>query len=661
MYAIFRNFFATIIVLSVMCEGICAGSPRVWFRKSEIDNIREKVESDKFRNRWRKTLARARAYCDSQSWYFVDAKRPLARYSSRSKDPVVTHHVGRNLSRWMRTLGFVYQVTGNKRIGEHGVQILVSIAKEFPVTRKSMREGFAGGRGDTMEGLAFGYDMLGELMNEEQKQIIAETGKGYIENTISEAQDEDMWWYKYHNFNGVCAGGAGCLALALADQYPEKSKIWTGECIEVINRWLYNGFDEKGAYVEGVQYSLYGLSNTLLFADALLRCGGPNLFEHPHLRKVPHFYAMSLLPGENICEARNDSVYGQLEQIPLALAKWHGSGLAKWLWQKAGENEFVLEILWDNDVKAVGPVEAGEPLTEHFPDRGLCVWRTGWDEHDLMFSIEAGPYYEVTHNQGDKGHFTLYGMGYRWAADTGYGNDKDEHGRGQTVAHNCILIDGKGQAISGAGLGTSGKIIKYLDNNNYGYALADCSDAYNKNNKGQAGAKVQHALRHVFFIKPTGKIPAYKVILDDIVKDDEEHEFAWQMMMWNDIEVRITGDNIELVGRKMDIEVQRIQLFIDASSQVNYSVDTYDPGDNIIPSSLTRFRALTRAVNPSFAVVLVPVKKQLQRPKVTFGEADQGKSIRIKWQSREDIIIWTKEKCELDIGEAKQTNSNKKG
>ena len=74
-----------------------------------------------------------------------------------------------------------------------------------------------------------------------------------------------------------------------------------------------------------------------------------------------------------------------------------------------------------------------------------------------MFSIEAGPYFPVTHNQADKGHFTLYGLGWRWAVDCGYANEHEREGRGQTLGHNCVLVDGQGQALSGAGWGTNGQ------------------------------------------------------------------------------------------------------------------------------------------------------------------------------------------------------------
>jgi hypothetical protein len=144
-----------------------------------------------------------------------------------------------------------------------------------------------------------------------------------------------------------------------------------------------------------------------------------------------------------------------------------------------------------------------------------------------MFSTEAGPFYPITHNQADKGHFTLYGLGHRWAIDSGYGNNRRPGGRDQTVAHNCVLIDDEGQALSGAGAGTNGRIVKYDNNQHYGYALCDAAQAYNTNSKGQPGATVRHALRHSLFVRPSANAPAYAVVLDDIEKDDVKHEFAW--------------------------------------------------------------------------------------------------------------------------------------
>ena len=95
--------------------------------------------------------------------------------------------------------------------------------------------------------------------------------------------------------------------------------------------------------------------------------------------------------------------------------------------------------LWENEVAPLDPMDA-DVLSAYFPGRGLVVLRTGWDVSDVMFSIEAGPYYDVIHNQADKGRFTFYGLGGRWAIDSGYGNmgPSAPTGRDQTIAHNSM-------------------------------------------------------------------------------------------------------------------------------------------------------------------------------------------------------------------------------
>jgi hypothetical protein len=83
----------------------------------------------------------------------------------------------------------------------------------------------------------------------------------------------------------------------------------------------------------------------------------------------------------------------------------------------------------------------------------------------------------------------------------------------------------------------------------YGYALADCTEAYNRNNAGKPGAGVKHALRHAFFVYPRADAPAYAVLLDDIQKDEQPHEFAWQMMLADNMAVTLGDGRAELLPR----------------------------------------------------------------------------------------------------------------
>lgn len=529
-----------LMIILCLLTCLCASAhPSLWFVKEDRPVLRARAESDAHRERWNTILAQARGYC-TPGGSFADPESIDKDAGDPKRPQVLGHYFGRKLTDWTENIGFAYQLTRDDALARHGVSIVEAACRLIPVTHPGVAKSFAGARGDIAHGLAVGYDWLGEAMSPEQKALWADTAAGYVENILAEANKEGTWWVPHHNFVGVAVGAAGCLALQLREFRPEQAQEWVDDCAQLVSRWLDEGFDFQGAYFEGTGYAVYGLSNATLFADALLRNGGPDLFAHPKLKRVAHFFAMSLLPGERVFDARNDANYAGLSNpLILRLADAHGDGLARWLWEYCGGGNSPFAVIWDNEVEPLTPVQAGEPLAEHFAGRGLCVFRTGWEKDDVMFAIEAGPYYRVTHNQADKGHITLYGLGGRWAIDSGYGNNRQPGGRDQTVAHNCVLIDGEGQAISGAGAGTDGKIVAYSDSTGFGYALADATEAYNRNSHGQPGATVEHALRHALFVRPSHGAPAYSVIFDDIAKDDAPHEFTWLLHSGPNMEVKL--------------------------------------------------------------------------------------------------------------------------
>jgi len=525
-----------VFVLLSLLPGTVFAAPRLLFDPGQLPALRQRVAQPEFAALWAGILKEAEAYCDPQSPRYADPANPYpppekSPYLSQGRhDALLVHRVGRTLTARMEAIGIAYQLTGRQEWGRHGAKLLLATVEQYPVTNPLISRGFAGGRGDVMRGLAMGYDLLAEQLNEAERRIVAKACADYLDFFVQEFNNPKSWWYGIHNYNGVNGGAAGCLALTLGEAFPDRVAGWLAECDKIIRRWLNTGFDEQGACLEGVSYSGYGLSNTVLFAHALARGGQGDLFSHPTFQRLQEYYALSLLPGERAFDARNDSSYTGLNVSSLGLAAALRSGLYQWLWETTGTDDTFLRILWDSDVPAVDPAVAGVPHAQHFRGRGLCIWRTGWTDRDVMFSIEAGPYYPVTHNQADKGHFTLYGLGRRWAVDTGYANEHEPQGRGQTVGHSCMLVDGKGQALSGAGLGTNGTIVQYENNARYGYALADCTEAYHRNNKGSPGAVVEHARRHAFFVYPRAEAPAYAVVMDDIRKDAQPHEFTWQMI-----------------------------------------------------------------------------------------------------------------------------------
>lgn len=647
----------SVLTLVLFCAAgvVSADSPRLLFDRSQISALRERTARPQLAPVWAKILADAEAYCNRKSRRYADPENPCplskdpGRMTQQRHDALLVHTIGRLLTARMEAIGLAYQLTGRKELGRHGAAILAATVERYPVTDPVVAKGFAGGRGDIMRGLALGYDWLGECLDNEQRKRVAAACADYVDQAVKEFNNPKLWWNTVHNYNGVNGGAAGCLALALSDVYPSRADAWVAQCRKTIERWLASGFDTEGAYVEGAAYAGYGLSNAVLFADALRRNGQGNLYAHPTFRKLPEFLAMSLLPGQRVYDARNDSNYEGMNGVVLNLADACQSGLSKWLWENSGTEKGILRILWDNDVAPLDPAAAGVPRAKHFPGRGLCVWRTGWTRNDVMFSIEAGPFYPITHNQADKGHFTLYGLGYRWATDCGYANEHEPEGRGQTLGHSCVLIDGRGQALSGAGLGTNGAITRYVNADRYGYALADCTEAYNHNSAKKPGAVVEHARRHALFVYPRQGAPAYAVVMDDIRKDDKPHEFAWQMMFAGAMKATLSGDRAVLEPVETGASKPqpagnsspRLVLRVHADSPAKLATDVFRPKDYHAPAAFPRLRATVESVSPRFIAVLLPLPAAVEEPKIRF-EATSGKRIvTIQWRQHTDRIEWT--------------------
>lgn len=651
-----------VLIIFLLSLGIAkAATPNLFFLKSDIPSLKAKVDTPKFKEKWQAYVVKANELCDPNSKSYADPNKVTKGFENldlRDPDDRPAYY-GWRLRDQMQNLGLVYYLTGEQKYREHGVKLLMSYVREFPA-EKMVKSKYAGTIGNMMLGFATGYDMFGEFLTDQERDTVLQSSKLLVENFLTTAEKFNTLWRPYHNYCGVCGGDAGILAIQLADMDKQLSQAYIARIVYLAKDWLWRGFDEEGAYFEGVSYATYGLENTIIFIDALKRSGGENLFEHPTLKKLVNWYALSLLPGEKIMDARNDATYDNPGDILLKLASEHKNGLDMWMYPPNNDGSLFLEIIWSSDIKPVSPVEAKIPLAQYFRQRGLCIWRSGWDTNDIMFSIESGQFYPITHNQADKGHFTLYGFGYRWACDPGYGCNQDPEGRCQTVAHNCIMIDGKGQSISGAGMGNNGKILAYDNNETYGYALADNTEAYRQNidlgeneriyhygGKPVHNMDIDHALRHTFYFQKTSRNPAYAVILDDVAKDKAEHEYCWQMLSWPDLKINIADQNMAVISPKdvNDANKAKMFVFIDSNAPISLREEDYvvTPNDHRKPSAYTRLRAYSKAVNPYFAAVLIPTNGDVNSPKINFENSLDKKEINIKWPNRTDKILWKKD------------------
>ena len=142
-------------------------------------------------------------------------------------DALLVHMVGRKLTERMEAIGFAYQLTGRKELGQRGAALLLATVKQYPVSNPLIATGFAGGRGDIMRGLAIGYDLLADCLDDSQRRVVAAACADYLDAFIKEFNNPKVWWYKVHNYNGVNGGG--------------RPGVWRWRCVTPIRRGPMSG------------------------------------------------------------------------------------------------------------------------------------------------------------------------------------------------------------------------------------------------------------------------------------------------------------------------------------------------------------------------------------------------------------------------------------
>jgi hypothetical protein len=124
---------------------------------------------------------------------------------------------------------------------------------------------------------------------------------------------------------------------------------------------------------------------------------------------------------------------------------------------KAAGGEFREEVLWllgpdAARVYAELPARSDPAPDSHHAESGVCVWRSGWQPSSEFVLFKAAPFNPHTH--ADNLEVLLSTRGQDWLVDRGtyayglHGTNRRwrDYFRG-TRAHNCVVVDGEGQAI----------------------------------------------------------------------------------------------------------------------------------------------------------------------------------------------------------------------
>lgn len=311
---------------------------------------------------------------------------------------------------------------------------------------------------------------------------------------------------------------------------------------DVCIQYLSHGCDHKGFSFEGTGYGQDVLDVIYLYAQLLYQSDREDLFQsEPILRRAADATLALLFPDRSSLVNIGDVGTNSPPAMPwmLIAASHYSDPTYKWLWKvyhRAAKRREQRGYWWktflylDPDIPAHPPQKHDRPTTIHSPGTGTAVFRTSWRKDAVFtnFLASGRSHTAAGHSHADSGHFSIFAHGEYLAIDTGRYNANEDQ-------HSVVLIDGENTRDIPEGTWGSdmyaGRFKDYQHHHWLDYALVDMSHQKN----------CIWADRHLFFVRH-GDDNAYIVVLDNINKDNQSHDYEWLLQAHPEAQIKLNND-----------------------------------------------------------------------------------------------------------------------
>ncbi|MCZ7644898.1 MAG: heparinase II/III family protein [Planctomycetota bacterium] len=420
-------------LLGLLCAASVSATehPNLWFGKSEIPALQQKIKDASLQEHW-------------------------SRVQKAALNPPKDFDI-----RGVQAGGLAYNLTGDAKFAKPAIQILMKIAKDtsWP-TRKGTGHGdikWCGlETGTNCKVLGTGYDLLYHAMSEAERKTVRDClvervwpkylaafhKMGDRGNWVDADGHFEWWTGTYANWAAWLTGGVGVSALAFYEEEPLAKQVV--EKVQAGFRNHYRGYSQKnedGGYDEGPMYWGTSFAHGVYYHVALERVTGSDqgYFKLPGIALTPQFLIDFSAPDGRLV-AFNDCNFILPSFVPAELfftGVRYNQPSHLWIADSTCPDwyEQAFALLW----RPAGPTPPAPAKGEvrWYRDVSFAVLRTA----NLYVPFKGGEL-SCGHGQLDAGNFLVYAGKDRLLNDPGYGKI-------ETAVHNTLLVDGKGQRKNG--------------------------------------------------------------------------------------------------------------------------------------------------------------------------------------------------------------------
>jgi len=376
---------------------------------------------------------------------------------------------------------------------------------------------------------AQGYDWLYDLLSDEEREAVKQMLIAHGNQMLGRLNERDFLNFSGYSHDGRLPGYLVEFSIALAEE-PE-ARAWMDYAMRALMTVFPHWAGEDGGWAEGINYALSYSDRFITPLQSLYAATGCDLWQKPFFRKFRYFLMYTVAPRGEILPFGDGEHRGIAERADelVSILQFHalryGDPTIRWwigLVERDGREPERLGVM--HRILLPDTV-VPKPPGDFPPDRAF--FGIGWaalhsnpadPDADLMVMFKSSPFGPVSHSHADQNSFAIMKGGKALAIPGGerypqHGSPFHQEYTQQTIAHNALLINGKGQ-INRDG-SANGRLVDFKSLPHLGYVAGEAQKCY--------GDLLNSYVRHVVLIRP-----ALVLIVDDL-EAPEPIEVQWLM------------------------------------------------------------------------------------------------------------------------------------
>jgi hypothetical protein len=472
---------------------------------------------------------------------------------------------------------FAYLITGEERFGREAARWLLHVASwkiTAGVSLKYNDEAFI----QSLRPMLFAYDWAYGALTEAERRTVQKALALRLDQLYKQATS------KFSLVNPTPADNSlshpmrfistmGIGGLVLYQDLPQAPTYLAWAYEYYLRQFpVWGGAD--GGWSEGLNYWNSGISQHMLFLEAMKALGLTEVLQKPFFKNNPYFAMYNIQPYSfssfgDLCNivAPNPNTALILEKYALFYQDPYLLAYFQTIFTKYPSGyEYYQFSAYDSIMqlyrKAQTPLIPGNladlPRSRWNRDIGWVAFHSelGSKANDIMFALKSSPYGSASHSFSDQNSFVVNAFGEPLAISSGYREWYDSaHHVGwtrTTTSKNAVLFDGMGQILKDAK--ATGQITAFYTGWNYDFTGGDAVPAY--------GSTARQALRHVLFVNRR-----YFVVFDELASDlPVSHQ--WLLHAKEKMLLKPEENTITITKGKANLETR---LLLPAPAELRFS------------------------------------------------------------------------------------------